>query len=328
MPIQIPPSTFRSRHLRRTTVRLSVLVFLLGAWSATAETARIDRAASDTDEGDHTTFSVSGLDQRAEIIVDHWGVPHIYAGTHYDAFFVQGFNAARDRLWQIDLWRRKGLGQLAEVLGADYLAQDKASRLFLYRGDMYPEWLAYGSDAKRIAEAFTSGINAYVALTREQPDLLPPEFALLDYEPASWEAGDVVRIRSNGLWRNIRTEVRRARIACQFDLETAALWKVLEPQWQTSIPEGLDPCDIPEAVLDVYNLATRPVSFKAAETAAAEAPLEPAANTSSCGRVWAATTGSWPARAPIPVGRFSPTIRTGVTRFRRCAISPISTRPD
>ena len=28
-----------------------------------------------------------------------------------------GFNAARDRLWQIDTWRRRGLGTLSEVPG-------------------------------------------------------------------------------------------------------------------------------------------------------------------------------------------------------------------
>ena len=100
---------------------------------------------------DHA-YTVRGLDEPAEIVVDEWGVPHIYAATHYDAFFVQGFNAARDRLWQIDLWRRRGLGQLSEVLGEAYLQQDQAARLFLYRGDMYREWLAYASDAKLIAE--------------------------------------------------------------------------------------------------------------------------------------------------------------------------------
>ena len=124
------------------------------------------------------SYTVSGLEQAAEIIVDEWGVPHIYANTHYDAFFVQGFNAARDRLWQIDVWRRRGLGQLSAVFGAEYLDQDRATRLFLYRGDMYREWLAYGSDAKRIAEAFTSGINAYIDLLDENSELLPPEFDL------------------------------------------------------------------------------------------------------------------------------------------------------
>ncbi len=209
---------------------------------------------------DHS-YTVSGLEQKAEIVVDEWGVPHIYANTHYDAFFVQGFNAARDRLWQIDVWRRRGLGQLSEVFGAEYLDQDRATRLFLYRGDMYREWLAYGSDAKRIAEAFTSGINAYIDLTNESPELLPPEFELLKYRPARWNPSDVVRIRGHGLWGNIDREVQRALIACAADLETATYWWQLEPEWQTKVPEGLDPCIIPRDVLDTYFLAKAPVVF-------------------------------------------------------------------
>ena len=207
------------------------------------------------------SYSVSGLEQTAEIVVDEWGVPHIYANTHYDAFFVQGFNAARDRLWQIDVWRRRGLGQLSEVFGAEYLDQDRATRLFLYRGDMYREWLAYGSDAKRIAEAFTSGINAYIDLTNESPELLPPEFDLLKYKPARWSPSDVVRIRGHGLWGNIDREVQRALIVCAADLETATYWWQLEPEWETKVPEGLDPCAIPRDVLDTYFLAKAPVVF-------------------------------------------------------------------
>jgi penicillin amidase len=198
------------------------------------------------------TYRLEGLEQPAEIIVDRWGIPHIYAGTHYDAFFVQGFNAARDRLWQIDLWRRRGLGLLAEAFGEQFIEQDRANRLFLYRGDMYREWLAYGSDAKRIAEAFTAGINAYVDLIDDNPELLPPEFGLLDYKPSHWEAADVVRIRSHGLLRNVPNEVRRARIACIASLELAGNWRVLEPEWTTTLPEGLDPCDIPADVLTTY----------------------------------------------------------------------------
>ncbi len=115
------------------------------------------------------TFAVDGLEQPVEILIDTWGVPHIYARSQTDAFLAQGFNAARDRLWQIDTWRRRGLGRLSEVLGVRYVAQDRAARLFLYRDDLYREWLAYGSDAKQIAEAFVAGINAYVALTESRP---------------------------------------------------------------------------------------------------------------------------------------------------------------
>ncbi|MBT6208807.1 MAG: penicillin acylase family protein [Woeseia sp.] len=210
---------------------------------------------------DDQKYTVAGLTEPAEIIVDKWGVPHIYANTHYDAFFVQGFNAARDRLWQIDTWRRRGLGQLSSVFGAEYLQQDRATRLFLYRGDMYREWLAYGSDAKKIAESFTAGVNAYIDVIDANPELMPPEFDLLNYKPARWRAADVVRIRGHGLWGNVGSEVQRAQIVCQADLETATYWQSLEPEWQTRIPKGLDPCVIPTDVLDNYYLAKAPVRF-------------------------------------------------------------------
>ena len=214
------------------------------------------------------TVVVPGLVAPAEILIDEWGVSHIYAGTHYDAFFVQGYNAARDRLWQIDLWRRRGLGRLAEAMGPDYADADRAARLFLYRGDMYREWLAYGSDAKEVATAFVAGINAYVARVEEEPDLLPPEFRILGYEPARWSPEDVVRIRSNGLWRNVQNEVTRAHVACKAGLETDALRKRLEPPWRTVVPDGLDPCTIPADVLADYVRATQAVQLTAPKGAA------------------------------------------------------------
>ena len=209
-------------------------------------------------------LELEGLGAPAEIRVDRWGVPHIYAEDSDDAFFVQGFNAARDRLWQIDLWRRRGLGTLAEVFGPDFVEQDRAARLFLYRGSMFREWLAYGSDAKRIAEAFTAGVNAFVALTERDPSWLPPEFELLDYRPARWSAEDVVRIRSHGLWRNVTSEVLRARSACAADLDADRVRQPLEPAWTPAMPEGLDPCSVPEGVLEVYLRAKAPVTFDGA----------------------------------------------------------------
>ena len=215
---------------------------------------------------ENKTYVVSGIDDVTEIVVDEFGVPHIYAENHYDVFFAQGFNAARDRLWQIDLWKRRGLGQLSEILGEQYLEQDRAARMFVYRGDMYAEWLAYGNDAKLISKAFTAGINAFVELAKVNPELMPVEFALLGYQPSTWQADEVVRIRSNGLWRNVVSEVWRARLACEDKLDEAAQWRTLEPNWQTRVPAGLDPCVIPENVLDNYLLAKAPVDFKLEHT--------------------------------------------------------------
>jgi penicillin amidase len=208
------------------------------------------------------TMQVAGLKQPAEILVDQWGVPHIYAKSVDDAFFVQGFNAARDRLFQIDLWRRRGLGRLADVLGPAYVEQDKAARLFLYRGDMDKEWAAYGPDAQPIATAFVAGINAYVDWLGAHLDQMPLEFKLLGYRPSKWEANDVVRIRSHGLTRNLTSEVARANTVCKTDavngLKYDQIRYGLEPPWQTKVPEGLDPC-LPSDVLKVFALATQAV---------------------------------------------------------------------
>ena len=86
-----------------------------------------------------TRFEVPGLEAPVEILVDRWGVAHVFAGGQHDLFFAQGWNAARDRLWQIDLWRRRGEGTLSEVFGPSFVEQDRAARLFLYRGDMHAE---------------------------------------------------------------------------------------------------------------------------------------------------------------------------------------------
>jgi len=213
-----------------------------------------------------------------------------------------------------------------------YVEQDKAARLFLYRGDMYREWLAYGSDAKAIATAFTAGINAYIELTEAQPDLLPPEFGLLGYKPARWSPEDVVRIRSHGLWRNVTSEVKRARIACEHGLPAARLWKVLEPKWEARIPDGLDPCSIPEkrarplpARESAGPLRRRTAAGHGRQwgargsVAADRAALIAEVRSADLARNLGSNNWVSALRAPTPAGRSSPMIRTARCRRRRCA---------
>jgi penicillin amidase len=162
--------------------RLSVAVFcvaaLVGAVLGIPAQASQESPAVKT-----SSVKLAGLKQEAEILIDRWGVPHIYAASQDDVFFAQGYNAARDRLFQIDLWRRRGLGRLASVFGSAYVEQDRASRLFLYRGDMQKEWKAYGRNAEGIAERFVSGINAYIDEVLADPAKLPLEFRTQAYTP-------------------------------------------------------------------------------------------------------------------------------------------------
>ncbi|MBB5785833.1 penicillin acylase family protein [Jiangella mangrovi] len=207
-------------------------------------------------------YRVEGLDSPVRINVDEWGVPHIFARSSEDAFFAQGWNVARDRLFQIDLWRRRGLGQLSEVFGPDYVEQDRAARLFLYQGDMEDEWAAYGEGAEEMATRFAAGINAYIDWLEDNPEALPPEFRLLDYFPDRWAPEDAVRNRTHGLTRGVSNEVSLARgLACRGRLDLDPLRERYEPDHTTRVPEGLDPCSIPADVLDVYDLATSSVRF-------------------------------------------------------------------
>src|ERR1700751_2186522 len=130
---------------------LPICLFLAGISGGAIPACAGQRRAIATE-----TVTLPTLRQPVEILIDRWGVPHIYARNEADLFFAQGFNAARDRLFQIDLWRRRGLGQLSEVLGPAHIERDRAARLFLYRGDMDREWRIYSSHGTREAEPLTS----------------------------------------------------------------------------------------------------------------------------------------------------------------------------
>lgn len=230
---------------------------VVGALLASAAQAEVSSAVRQEDR------SLRGLAQPAEMIIDRWGIPHIYAASARDAFFLQGYNAARDRLWQIDLWRKRGLGRLSASLGPAYVAQDRAARLFLYRGDMQAEWAAYGDGARESVEAFAAGVNAYVSEVRSGTRPLPVEFNLTKSQPEDWKPEDVLRIRSHALVSNVTSEVARARVVCAGGVEADALRRKLEPAHKLAVPKGLDPCDVPADVLKDYVLATEPVNFKA-----------------------------------------------------------------
>ena len=205
--------------------------------------------------------TLPGLTAPGEIIIDRAGIPHIYAANARDGFFLQGYAVARDRLWQIDLWRKRGLGRLSASFGAQFVAQDRAARLLLYRGEMAAEWAAYPSQAKVWTEGFAAGINAYVADVETGRAPLPIEFSATNTRPERWQADDVVRIRSNALASNLTSEVVRARALCGGDLKYEPLRRELAPAHTVSIPKGLDPCSIPADVLDDYALGTGDVRF-------------------------------------------------------------------
>ena len=222
----------------------------------------------------HETLRIQALSGPVSITVDNWGIAHIRAGDLFDMFVAQGFNAACDRLWQMDLWRKRGLGLLAADFGPGYWEQDRAARLCLYRGDMDREWACYSADAERICEAFVAGVNAFIALCESEPDRSPPEFATFGTKPARWAAADVVRMRSHALMRNALSEVTRAHVMAKAGADVDLLRQNLDPARIPEPVEGLDLASVPMEALDIFRLALAPVTFERDRLAA---PLDQAA---------------------------------------------------
>jgi len=63
-------------------------------------------------------LEIAGIQAPVEIRVDRWGVPHVNASTREDLLFGQGFCHARERLWQMDFYRRVTQGRLSEFAGS------------------------------------------------------------------------------------------------------------------------------------------------------------------------------------------------------------------
>lgn len=209
-------------------------------------------------EGDIT---IPGLKQRVEVLRDRWGIPHIYAENGHDLFLAQGFVAAQDRLFQMDLWRRMALGETAELVGKAGLEGDRFARLIRYRGDLDAEWQSYSPDAREIATAFTQGINACIDHIGAK---LPIEFQILKYRPKRWRPEDVLgRMSGIIMTGNFETEIFRAVLLAKLGAEKAHRLAPTDPRLPWTAVPGLDVKAIPVNVVDGYYAATAKLSFAA-----------------------------------------------------------------
>jgi penicillin amidase len=203
-----------------------------------------------------------GLSAPVEVLRDEWGIAHIYAQNQHDLFFAQGFVAAQDRLFQLDLWRRIGRGETAEIFGDEAIEADRFARLLLYRGDMQAEWLSYSSDAEEIATAFTAGINACID---QCGDKLPIEFQILGHRPQKWLPQDVLtRMSGITMCGNWQREVARARLIARVGVEQARLIAPTDPPRDFAPAPGLDLTAITPEIYQGYVAATRVLKFQPA----------------------------------------------------------------
>ena len=134
--------------------------------------------------------SIPGLQAAAQVVRDREGIAHIQAANRHDAFFLQGWTHAQDRLFQMDVSRRQAGGTLAELLGPGALPSDVQLRTIGLRRAAVRSLAVISPQSRAGLQAYADGVNAYVA---SHP--LPPEYAALHltrFEP--WTALDSVAV--------------------------------------------------------------------------------------------------------------------------------------
>ena len=215
------------------------------------------------------TLQIEGLKAPVEIIVDHWGIPHIYAQNEADLFFAQGFNAARDRLFQFEIWRRQSTGTVAEILGERALKRDIGTRLFQFRGDIKAEMNHYHDRGELIITAYVAGVNKYIERTEKNPKLLPVEFELLGIKPQKWTP-EVVISRHQGLLGNIGQELNTARQVAMMGVEKTKALNWFHPNEPIlELDPKIDGNALKQDILEIYNAYRRPVRFQPEDLVAA-----------------------------------------------------------
>lgn len=160
-------------------------------------------AASDTEPAKH---KLPGLAAAVEIVFDTHGIPHVFAKSWTDACRALGYVHASDRLWQMDMFRRRAEGTLSQVLGSDQLEHDKlVRRLGIARGcrEIW-ESDAIPAEMRAQLEAYTEGVNARIE--ELQKTGFSGMFNSLDYEPELWKPVDCTTFGKYMAWDQSGTE--------------------------------------------------------------------------------------------------------------------------
>jgi penicillin amidase len=179
----------RSRHSPVTRVLGWLLLAVVAILAGVAAYAyHVAQAALPQLDG---RIQVSGLSGGVTVTRDGHGVPTIEAATLDDLFFAQGYVTAQDRLWQMDVMRRFGSGELSEILGEDTLKLDREQRILGLRAAAKKSLALADERERRFYEDYASGVNAFIGT---HGDRLPIEFRILRYAPKPWLAEDSVVI--------------------------------------------------------------------------------------------------------------------------------------
>jgi penicillin amidase len=182
---------------------------------------------------------LNGLRGTVDVRFDRFAVPHVFAGSEPDAWRAVGYLQARDRLWQMELYRRAASGRLSELLGEATVAIDQRFLTLGLRLAAEREWVRTPPDIRTAFESFSAGVNAAMAVRGSRR---PLELQLLGLTPEPWTPVDSLAISKLFAWRlgeNHRAELLRYALLQEMGPRALALFPD-SPNWAPTILERAD----------------------------------------------------------------------------------------
>lgn len=170
----------RRKTMKIRSIQLLILMLVTGVLTVSGQTPNGDK------------LRVGGLQDVVTVTRDSRGIPYIEAKNDHDLYFAQGYITATDRLWQMDVLRRTGRGELAEIFGKSVLDEDIRHRNYGFAHNSEIVASKMTGEMKTLVQAYADGINAYIASLDEKS--LPVEFRILQYKPRNWTPADTVVI--------------------------------------------------------------------------------------------------------------------------------------
>ncbi|MDQ3821547.1 MAG: penicillin acylase family protein, partial [Acidobacteriota bacterium] len=148
--------------MRRTLLARCLLTFLL----LSLQSAPVSSQQTTPSQPAPSTLTLTGLRDKVTVRKDERGIPYIEAANAPDLYFAQGYVAASDRLFQMELFRRTARGELAEIFGAGpngtALESDKQHRRYGF-AQLAEAQVDHLPAKLRVAlEAYARGVNAYI----------------------------------------------------------------------------------------------------------------------------------------------------------------------
>jgi penicillin amidase len=134
------------------------------------------------------TIKIAGLTSEVEVRTDEHGIPHIFAKNNADLFFAQGYITARERMFQMDLTRLAGRGELSTLFGDKTIKTDKYFKTLGFYRAAQDEYQNLSAETKLAVDSYARGVNTYLSTARH----LPREYIILGSKPRPWEPADSV----------------------------------------------------------------------------------------------------------------------------------------